>query len=127
MTVCFLDNDLLNTMHIVEYLCLYCSRSLEKVRFYNISVDIIGFINQAFYNVIEISLVSCVLSGGFEYFSLFFPNVKDMYFRGWNSFSSDVDLDEDCDFVAQSLCCLPKNWELLFIFTRNKNIFVSEI
>lgn len=101
VTIEFFDRSI-EAAYIVKYLCRYCSFSLKKICFQNLSFDVIQFFNRSFLNVEEMVFVSCILSQNFKHSSLFFPNVKIMNFYGWNTFCSYSEFCEDlvggCEF-----------------------------
>lgn len=101
ITICLLDDCAVKASYVIEYLCHFCSRSLKKICFQSLFMDIFGFFNRFLINIKEIVFVSCILSENFKHFNLFFPNVKNMDFNGWNTVCSEFyrDLVEGCDLL----------------------------
>lgn len=97
ITICLLDDCAVKASFVIKYLCHFCSRSLKKICFQNLFMDIFGFFNRFLINIKEIVFVSCILSEN----NLFFPNVKNMDFNGWNTVCSEFyrDLVEGCDLL----------------------------
>lgn len=102
VTVIFLDSCPLKTFRLINYLSLFCSRFLTKIRFENLNVDIFSYFNRCFINVKMIEFVSSTISENFKHLSLFFPNVETISFYGWNmiSFNNFIELTANCEFLT---------------------------
>lgn len=101
ITIVFFDNRPFNTYLLVNYLCVFCSQTLTKIRFENLNIDLFGYLNRSFVNVRLIEFVSCTISEDFKHLSLFFSSIATMNFYGWNtiSFEHHAELADGCAFL----------------------------
>lgn len=100
VTISCVNDGSPSAMHVVTYLCLFCSDSVKKITFSHLYIDVMRLLNRAFMRVEEISFVSSLLDPSLMHFSLFLPNVRKINFLGWNTVvPASHDLTRDCELI----------------------------
>lgn len=84
----FLHYEQKRASYMIAYICLFCTTSLEKLTFHNLSFDIFEYFNCVLPNVQEIVIISSELSKNFQYFLSIFPDVNIVKFCGWTTFGA---------------------------------------
>lgn len=93
---------LISACHVINYLCLFCAKSIQKITIQNVNFDIFQFFDQSFLNINEIVIVSSNVSRNFHDIVVLFPNVQTIKFSGWNTI---CECPVGCRCIFEG-CCL---------------------
>lgn len=96
-----IDDCLISARHVIEYLCFYCAKSIQKITIQNVYFDIFQFVDQSFPNVNEIVIISSNVRRNFHEAVVFFPNVQTIEFSGWNTICGCL---ANCRCIFEGCC-----------------------